>query len=62
MKQVGIKMNASIKIENLRHQDDDEEDEKFLEHLKSQIKQKQQQRKDSLLQPSISGIGEFDEN
>lgn len=52
-------MNASIKIENLRHEDDDEEDEKFLEHLKSQILQKQQQRKDSLLQPSTTSyLGE----
>eukprot|EP00347_Sterkiella_histriomuscorum_P022213 403331274 len=53
VKEQGLKLNASIKIETLRHEDDDEEDEKFLEHLKSQIKQKQQLRKDSLLQPSI---------
>ena len=38
---LGTKVNVSIKIESLRHENDDEEDEKFLEHLKSQIQEKQ---------------------
>ncbi|CDW82180.1 protein kinase domain containing protein [Stylonychia lemnae] len=48
-KESSIKMSQFIKFDNLGY--DDEEDERFLEHLKSQIKQKQQQRQESY-QPS----------
>ena len=45
-------MNTTIVIEDLRNENDDEEDEKFLEQLKNHIREKQNLRQNSFAKDS----------